>query len=196
MKKIRSKVTMEELDQHHSIMMLKYYVEDDRDDEKVAEYTLKIANNDCKLAQLRDQVSKLDSHHCESNSRLLNALDAVGNLNREIKDRKEARKTKMKVILTLTNPIRRPTSLHPSSIIGNIPNGDWDEAETTRKPCSLCGKCFPKLDVVMGSCGCLYHPWCILTQCWISRSCGNQSCKKEFTATWMESMGLVNIGGK
>ena len=196
MKKIKSKVTMEELDQHHSRMMLKYYVEDDPDEEKVAEYTLKISNNDCKLAQLRDQVSKLDSLHRESNSRLLNALDAVGNLNKEIKDRKEARKIKMKVIQTLSNPSRRPTSLHPSTIIGEIPNGDWDEAEITKKPCSLCGKGFPKLDVIMGSCGCLYHPWCILTQCWISRIYGNQSYKKEFTEAWMESMGLINIGGK
>ena len=196
MKKMKSKVTMEELDQHHSRMMLKYYVEDDSDDEKVAKYTLKLANNNCKLAQLREHVSKLDSLYRESNNRLLNALDAMGNLNREIKDRKEARKIKMKVIQTLTNLLRRPTSLHPSTIIGDIPNGDWDEAETTKKPCSLCGKCFSKLDVVMGSCGCLYHLWCILTHCWISRSCGNQSCKKEFTAAWMENMGLVNIGGK
>ena len=50
MKKMKSKVTMEELDQHHSRMMLKYYVEDDPDEEKVVEYSLKIANNDCKLA--------------------------------------------------------------------------------------------------------------------------------------------------
>ena len=176
--------------------MLKYYVEDDLDEEKVVEYTLKSANNDSKLVQLKEQISKLDSLHRESSSKLLNALDAVGNLNREIKDCKEARKIKKKVIQTLTNPFRRPTSLHPSTIIGDIPNGDWDEAETAKKPCSLCGKCFPKLDMVMGSCGCLYHPWCILTQCWISRSCRNQSCKKEFIATWMQSMELVNIGGK
>ena len=182
MRKMKSKVSMEELDQHHSRLILKYYIEDDPDEEKVVEYTLKLANNESKLAQLHEQISRLDTLHREMNSRLLIALDAVGNLN---KDRKEARKIKKKAIQTLTNPLRLPNSLHPSTIIGDIPNGVWDEAKTAKKPCSLCGKCFPKLDVVMGSCGCLYHPWCILTQCWISQSCGNQSCKKEFTATWM-----------
>ena len=111
-------------------------------------------------------------------------------------DYKKARKIKKKAIQTLTNPLRRSNSLHPSCIIGRIANGDWDKAETAMKPCSLCGKCFPKLDVVMESCGCLYHPWCILTQCWINRSCGNQSYKKEFTTASMQSMGLVNIDGK
>ena len=124
MKKMKSKVSIEELDEHHSRLMLKYYVEDDPNDEKVAKYTLKLANNECKLAQLKEQISKLDSLHRESNSKLLNALDVVGNLNREIKDCKEARKIKMKVIQTLTNPLRRPTSLHLSTIIGDIPNGD------------------------------------------------------------------------
>ena len=45
-------------------MMLKYYVEDDLDDEKVAKYILKIANNDCKLAQLIEQISKLATAGC------------------------------------------------------------------------------------------------------------------------------------
>ena len=41
---------MEEFDQHHSRLMLKYYVDGNPDKDKVAEYTSKLANNDNKLA--------------------------------------------------------------------------------------------------------------------------------------------------
>ena len=84
----------------------------------------------------------------------MSALDAVGNLNKELKEQKEAWLVKTKVIEILSTPTRRPKSLNLSSIIGKIVNGDWDETEIAMKLCSLCAKCFPKVDVVIGSCGC------------------------------------------
>ena len=127
---------------------------------------------------------------------MVDALEAVGTLNKEMKELKELRQVKMTSIKNLSSRTRRPKSFTPSPIVGDVADGDWNQIHNELKPCSLCGKCFPEFDVVIGSCGCLYHPWCILTQSWISRSSTNEKYKKEFTSSWMRSMGRANIDSK
>ena len=61
--------------------------------------------------------------------------------------------------------------------------------------CALCGHGFPAKDVVMESCGCNYHPWCIVTQTWLSKNCANQDCDKVFTEEWRASLGVFNRDG-
>jgi hypothetical protein len=47
-------------------------------------------------------------------------------------------------------------------------------------PCALCKTPFPLKDVVLAPCMCLYHPWCIVIQNWISDSNAKDDCKKTF----------------
>ena len=117
---------------------------------------------------IEEDIRRLDTLHREGNNRMVDALEAVGTLNKEMKELKELRQVKMTSIKNLSSRTRRPKSFIPSPIVGDSVDGDWDQIRNELKPCSLCGKCFPKFDVVMDSCGCLYHPWCILTQSWIS----------------------------
>ena len=187
---------MEEIDRDHSRKIITYFIVEDPDEERASKFVSKAANNEIRLQNLQEDIRRLDTLHHEGNSRMLNALDAVGKLNKEMKELKELRQVKMTLIKKLNSPTQRPKSFTPSSIVGDVVDGDWDQIQNKLKPCSLCGKCFPIFDVVMGSYGCLYHPWCILTQTWISRSCANEKCKKEFTSSWMRSMELANIEGK
>jgi hypothetical protein len=47
-------------------------------------------------------------------------------------------------------------------------------------PCVLCESPFPNMDVILAPCMCLYHPWCIIMQNWVSDSCAREDCKKMF----------------
>ena len=195
-RKLKGKATMEEDNRCHFQNMLNHFTIEDPYEERREKFTLKVSHCENQILKLREEIERLDTLHHQGNHRLLNALDVVCTLNKEIKDLKDARKVIMRSIQNLTNRTRWPRSFTPSSIVGDIANGDLDHDQIELKPCSLCGKSFPKLDVVMGSCGCLYHPWCILTQCWISRRCENERCKNNFTSVWMKSIGLANIDGK
>ena len=52
----------------------------------------------------------------------------------------------------------------PSPMLGEVADFEESAIEDSIHPCALCGKPFFNKDVIMASCGCFYHPWCILTQ--------------------------------
>ena len=89
--------------------------------------------------------------------------------------------------------MRRPQTFSPSCILGDLHDDDEDG---NMKPCALCGRGFPNRDIVMASCGCHHHPWCIATQTWNSDLCSDSACQEEFIASWRRSMGLHHIEGK
>jgi hypothetical protein len=55
---------------------------------------------------------------------------------------------------------------------------------------------FPKKDVILAPCMCLYHPWCVVMQNWKSDSCAKECCKKDFGEAWQRNHGLFQIQGK
>ena len=158
MKKLKGKIAMEEIDRDHSRKMISYFTIEDLDEERAAEFASKVANNVIRLQNLQEDIRRLDTLHREGNSRMVNALEVVEKLNKEMKELKELCQVKMTSIKNLSSRTRRPKSFTPSPIVGDVADGDWDQIQNKLKPCSLCGKCFPKFDVVMGSYGCLYHP--------------------------------------
>ena len=157
-KKLKGKIAMEEIDRDHSRKMITYFTFEDPDEERASEFASKAANNEIRLQNLQKNIRRLDTLHREGNSRMLNALDAVGKLNKEMKELKVLCQVKMTSIKKLSSLTRRPKSFTSSPIVGDVADGDWDQIQIELKPCSLCGKCFPNFDVVMGSCGCFYHP--------------------------------------
>ena len=88
---------------------------------------------------------------------------------------------------------RRPQSITPSCIVDEIADPN-DNEEFVHKS-ALCNIGFPSRDFVIASCGCYYHPWCIVTQTWHSKICFNKSCAREFTKEWRRSMGLFYFEG-
>jgi hypothetical protein len=62
-------------------------------------------------------------------------------------------------------------------------------------PCALCDSPFPNKDVVLAPCMCLYHPWCIVMQNWVSKSCAKEDCRRIFGEAWQRSYGLFYIQG-
>jgi hypothetical protein len=86
--------------------------------------------------------------------------------------------------------ILRPSkSLIESSREVQVPTFQW-------MPCALCKTPFPLKDVVLAPCMCLYHPWCIVMQNWISDSCAKDDCKMIFDDSWQKSHGLFYMQGK
>ena len=55
---------------------------------------------------------------------MVNALEAMGMLNKEIKELKELCQVKMKSIKNLSSRSQRPKSFTPSSIVGDVGDGD------------------------------------------------------------------------
>ena len=158
MKKLKGKIAMEEIDRDHSRKMITYFTVENPDEERAAEFASKVANNEIRLQNLQEDIRRLDTLHREGNCRMVNALEAMGKLNKEMKELKDLRQVKMTSIKNLSSRTRRPKSFTPSPIVGDVADGDWDQIQNKLKPCSLCRKCFPKFDVVMGGYGCLYHP--------------------------------------
>ena len=176
--------------------MLNHFTSIDPDEERRVKFAFKVSHYQNRLQKLEEEIVRLETLHRQGNDRKISALEAVVILNKEIKELKEAQQLKMKCIQKLTSRTCWPKSFSSSSIVGDIPDGDSDQVDNELKPCSFCSKSFSKMDIVIGSCACLYHPWCIVTQCWISGSYANKRCKKNFTFVWMKSMGLANIDGK
>ena len=124
------------------------------------------------------------------------AFDNVGALEDAIARLRTKKEVKMKHIQMIRRSGRRPITMNPSIIIGDTTENECTEVQICVKLCSLCSKMFPKMDVILASWGCAYHPWCIIIQAWISQSCANEDCLEDFTALWLESMGLINMKGK
>jgi hypothetical protein len=70
------------------------------------------------------------------------------------------------------------------------------ESDFRWMPCAVCEGPFPKKDIILAPCMCLYHPWCVVFQNWKSNSCARQSCKEVFGEAWQRSHGLFQIQGK
>ena len=64
----------------------------------------------------------------------------------------------MKHIQMIRRSGRRPITINPNRIIGDTAESECTEVQICVKLCSLCSKMFPKMDVILASCGCAYHP--------------------------------------
>ena len=89
-RKLKGKVAMEEKDKDHSNLMLKYYKDDGPNVYRVADFTSKVSKCMHRVGNLQQEITRLKTLHYDLNSRLLSAFEALRNLNKEIKDRKEA----------------------------------------------------------------------------------------------------------
>ncbi len=55
----------------------------------------------------------------------------------------------------------------------------------------MCNQFFHCKDIMMGSCWCMYHPWCLgflLQTFWV---CGKSKCGKKFDFGWCTSVGFM-----
>ena len=69
------------------------------------------------------------------------------------------------VVLKVNNQHKvRPISIIPSPMLGEGVDSKESLVEDCIQSCALCGKPFPNRDVIMASCGCFYHLWCIVIE--------------------------------
>ena len=111
------------------------------------------------------------------NSELIRAKVALKDINKNILHTKGRAAAVRELMEVYGQKTRRLQSITPSCIIGELI--DLNDTEEFVYKCALCNTGFPSRDVVMASCGCYYHPWCIVTQTWHSTTCFNESCARE-----------------
>ena len=151
------------------------------------EWSKRITINEENLESLTTQIQDLDEINRRENAEVLNALAAVKDVKVRVADAKGRLGQIRNLIDVHSRTTKQPQTITPSSIVGSH---EEELDDGCLRPCALCGRGFPHRDVVMASCGCHYHPWCIVTQTWNSGLCFEESCREVFTEPWRRSMGL------
>ncbi len=60
--------------------------------------------------------------------------------------------------------------------------------------CPLCGFCFENNDIIVASCGCVYHHFCLaMFMEFEPNKCVEPACGKVFTNHWINSFGFKHI---
>lgn len=62
-------------------------------------------------------------------------------------------------------------------------------------PCALCLSPFPLKDVIVCTCGHLYHPWCAGVWFKVSSTCADSSCSEMVHPNWFRSFGFGHLHG-
>ena len=161
--------------------------------EECEEWTQCIARDVAEIEALRKQIKDLKENTLHGNSDLISVKAALNNVKKKIMDAKGRAAAVRDLFEVYGKKTRRPQSLTPSCIVGEL--ADPNDSKEFVQKCALCNAGFPSRDVVMASCGCYYHPWCIVTQTWHSKFCFDESCTREFTDVWRRSMGLFYFEG-
>ena len=157
------------------------------------EWTQCVARDVVDIVALRKQIKDLKENTLHGNSNLISAKAALINVKKRILDAKGTAAVVRDLLEVYGKRTQRPQSITPSCIVGEVT--DLNDNEEFVQKCGLCNTGFPNRDVVMASCGCYYHPWCIVTQTWHSKTCFDESCVREFTNVWRRSMGLFYFEG-
>jgi hypothetical protein len=55
----------------------------------------------------------------------------------------------------------------------------------------MCNPFFHCKDIVMSSCGCMYHPWCLGFLLQTSQVCGKSTCGEKFDFEWRTNVGFM-----
>ena len=63
----------------------------------------------------------------------------------------------------------------------------------TLQPCALCGNHFPFMDIVVSSCGHLYHPWCAAAWFRVASTCVHGHCGITVHPSWFRSFGFGQL---
>jgi len=61
------------------------------------------------------------------------------------------------------------------------------------KPCPMCNCFFQLLDMLMATCGCMCHCWCIGLHLQQSKHCARESCGTLFNNEWATSVGFKMV---
>ena len=173
LKKVRKKLHRTKVDLKHSKKMVAFSATDLDCNEESEKWRQRVSKNKECLDSLIIQIQELDEINCRENFEVLNALAAVKNVKKRVAHAKGRLGLIQNQIEVHSRTLRRPQSITPSSIIADLQEDDEDGC---LKPCSLSGRGFPNRDVVIASCGCYYHPWCIVIQTWNSGLCYEETC--------------------
>jgi hypothetical protein len=60
-------------------------------------------------------------------------------------------------------------------------------------PCALCYSGFPRKDIIVCTCGHLYHPWCAGVWFGVSSNCAHTSCGATVHPAWFTSFGFGKL---
>ena len=165
------------MDLKHSRKMVTFTSTDPDCIDESEEWSKRVTVNEENLESLTTQIRDLDEINRRENAEVLNALATVKDLKARVADAKGKLGEIRNLIDVHSRTAKRPQTISPSSIVGSHEELD----DGCLRPCALCGLGFPHQDVVMASCGCHYHPWCIVTQTWNSGLCFEESCREVFT---------------
>ena len=193
LKKLKKKLQRTKVDLRHSRKMVTFTSTDLDCIDESEKWSQRVTNNEENLESLTTQIRDLNEINRRENAEVLNALATIKDVKVRVADAK-ARLEQIRNLIDMdSRTTKRPQTISPSSIVGSH-RDELDDG--CLRPCALCGRGFPHRDVVMASCGCHYHPWCIVTQTWNLGLCFEESCREVFTEPWKRIMDLHYIEGK
>ena len=205
LKKLQLKLIYECEDLERSQSRANALSDDPDNQDLLAIWTRKVEIQNEIIKRLQEQIDDIKGLSREENQETLDILEMVNILIEKIKGKKTEIARKVKIVRQLQTPSCRPITLNPSSIFSQVDADDVVPPQQRLedlplvgyiKPCALCTKAFPNKDVILAPCGCNYHPWCCVTQNWLSKTCAADTCRLPFTKAWKRSMGVFNKNGK
>ena len=128
--------------------------------EDAERYILKVASLQCLLKGKESTLRKLKSQIKESDAHLLEATSRMTDIKGRIDEVQDAISKKQGRLKALSGHQRRRLVFNPNRFISKSEAMITYEVDYTfiLTPCALCYELFPKKDVIMASCECLYHP--------------------------------------
>jgi hypothetical protein len=159
------------------------------------EYRIREAPEEQNVKECQDQLDEVLQERLQYDKSLTDAIKREKMLQAEIDSFIPKLEMKKKIVEQLKESSHRTLILRPSkSLVESLQ--EIQEPSFQWMPCALCHTPFPHRDIVLAPCMCLYHPWCVVMQNWISDSCAKEDCKKIFDETWQRSHGLFYMQGK
>jgi ribosomal protein RSM22 (predicted rRNA methylase) len=157
-------------------------------------YKMKEANEKRNLQESMSQLEATNQRKIELLQEYIVAAKREKELEAEVENLKGILEKRRSLIQEVKG-ISHCSFVHrPSKFVEDI-DDETVESDFRWMPCAVCECPFPKKDVILAPCMCLYHPWCVVMQNWKSNSYARESCKKAFGEAWQRSHGLFQIQG-
>ena len=197
-KKLKRRLKTQKVDLEHSRKMADRVRGDPDQVDDLEMWMSKISEVQEKIHSLNTEMSELEAFSRREDDTLQQAHEELRSLKVKIKKLRAKTSRARRSAKELLTPSRRPITLKPGCRLASLQQNMEGQGDSPLAldiyicPCVLCGHGFPAKDVVMASCGCNYHRWCVVTQNWLSRRCANQECDNVFTDEWRTTMGVFN----
>ena len=158
------------------------------------EYLIERRKEEDRIVNLKYRLKKKEIALIDTKGEISEAMEELKRLEAIMEDLQDKSDRLRDKLRKMADRIHIPFTLRASQDIQDL-NSGRNSFQLTVKPCALCESNFPQMDILLASCQCPYHPWCLVMQCWLADQCAHRECCEKFAENWKKSLGLDKMPG-